>query len=112
MDCLFCKIIAGDIPSTAVYEDDEVYAFRDIAPQAPTHILVIPKAHVANAAEALEHPGLMETVLRAAVRIAEQEGLSDKGYRLVSNTGDDARQSVRHFHVHVLGGKTLADRMS
>ena len=112
MDCLFCKIIAGDIPSTRVYEDDAVYAFRDIAPQAPTHILIIPKAHVENAAEALEHPGLVETVLRAAVRIAAQEGLTDKGYRLVSNTGDDARQSVHHFHVHLLGGTTLADRMS
>ena len=110
-DCLFCRIIAGEIPSTKVYEDDTVFAFRDIAPQAPTHILVVPKEHIASAAELNgENAPLAAACLCAAAKIAVQEGLSG-GYRLVSNCGDDAGQTVKHLHFHILGGKRLQHQM-
>lgn len=110
-DCLFCKIVAGEIPSAKVYEDEEVYAFRDIAPQAKTHILVVPKTHIGSAAELDEsNSRLAARCLEAAAVIARQEGLSG-GYRLVSNCGDDAGQTVKHLHFHVLGGEKLTDRM-
>ena len=101
-NCLFCKIIAGDIPSAKVYEDEYCYAFRDINPQAPTHILVVPKKHVANIVEAA---GLPDEVL------AQQEGL-ENGFRVISNCGPDACQSVPHLHFHILGGRQMADRMA
>ncbi len=110
-DCLFCKIAAGEIPSTCVYEDENVYAFRDINPQAPTHILVIPREHIPSvAALTAENSHHAARCLEAVARIAEQEGLSG-GYRVISNCGDDAGQTVKHLHFHILGGKRLSDRM-
>ena len=110
-DCLFCRIIAGEIPSTKVYEDEDVFAFRDIAPQAPVHILVVPREHIASAAELnAENAPLAAKCLEAAAKIAAQEGLTG-GYRLVSNCGDDAGQTVKHLHFHILGGKKLTDQM-
>ena len=110
-DCLFCRIIAGEIPSAKVYEDDTVFAFRDIAPQAPTHILVVPKEHIASAAELnTDSAPLAAACLTAAAEIAAREGLSG-GYRLVSNCGDDAGQTVKHLHFHILGGRKLQDQM-
>ena len=112
MDCLFCKIVAGQIPSTKVYEDDQVLAFRDIAPQAPTHILVIPKAHMASVAEVSpENSGVVAHIFEVIAQIAKAEGL-ENGYRVVSNCGDDAGQTVHHLHFHILGGKKLALEMA
>ena len=110
-DCLFCKIIAGDIPSTKVYEDDWCYAFRDIAPQAPTHILVVPKEHIPSVA-ALDSSNAQAAArcLEAAAKIAASEGLTG-GYRIISNVGDDAGQTVHHLHFHILGGKRMPDQM-
>lgn len=112
-DCLFCKIIKGEIPSNKVYEDDVVYAFRDINPQAPTHVLVIPKVHVASLAEAdALTDAQLAACLRACGKIARQEGLEEGGYRVVSNCGENACQSVKHLHFHVLGGRKMADSMA
>ena len=112
MNCLFCKIIAGDIPSTKVYEDDLVLAFRDIAPQAPTHILVIPKQHLdsCNAVTA-ENSAVVAHIFQVIPQIAKTEGL-EGGYRVVSNCGSDAGQTVPHLHFHILGGKQLALEMA
>ena len=111
-DCLFCRIIAGEIPSTKVYEDEDVYAFRDINPQAPTHVLVIPKKHVSSIDEAdrMDDRELAEC-LRAIQAIASLEKLTG-GYRVVSNCGADACQSVPHLHFHILGGTQMQDRMA
>ena len=112
MDCLFCKIAAGDIPSTKVYEDELVYAFRDIAPQAPTHILVIPKAHIGSVNEiTAENSGIVSHIFEVIPEIAKAEGLTG-GYRVVSNCGADAGQTVFHLHFHILGGKTLQTEMA
>lgn len=111
-DCLFCKIVAGEIPSAKVYEDEFCYAFRDINPQAPTHILVVSKAHVANLTQAAALPDdALAAILRAIAHIAAQEKL-EKGYRVVSNCGPDACQSVPHLHFHILGGRQMADEMA
>ena len=111
-DCLFCKIAAGEIPSTKVYEDDKILAFRDIAPQAPTHILVIPKEHVGSVAEVTaENSGLVAHIFEVIPQIAAAEGLTG-GFRVVSNCGDDAGQTVHHLHFHILGGKTLNTEMA
>ena len=111
-DCLFCKIVAGDIPSAKVYEDEFCYAFRDIHPQAPTHVLVVSKAHVANLTEAAALPdNALAAMLRAIPKIAAQEKL-EKGYRVVSNCGPDACQSVPHLHFHILGGRQMAGEMA
>ena len=112
MNCLFCKIIAGDIPSAKVYEDELVYAFRDIAPQAPTHILVVPKAHMdsCNAVTA-ENSAVVAHIFEVIPGIAAAEGLTN-GYRVVSNCGEDAGQTVPHLHFHILGGKKLALEMA
>ncbi|MBQ7001984.1 MAG: histidine triad nucleotide-binding protein [Oscillospiraceae bacterium] len=112
MNCLFCKIIAGDIPSAKVYEDELVYAFRDIAPQAPTHILVVPKAHMdsCNAVTA-ENSAVVARIFEVIPQIAAAEGLTN-GYRVVSNCGEDAGQTVPHLHFHILGGKKLALEMA
>ena len=110
-DCLFCKIAAGDIPSTKVYEDESVYAFRDINPQAPTHILVIPREHIASAGELDgENSVYAAKCLEAAAKIAKQEGL-DNGFRLISNCGPDAGQTVPHLHFHILAGRKLGEKM-
>lgn len=105
-DCLFCKIVAGEVPSTKVLETERAYAFRDIAPHAPTHVLVVPKEHHADVAALVSHPDLLGAVFAAAVQVAEQEGLTG-GYRLLANTGPDSGQTVFHAHVHVLGGKVM-----
>lgn len=111
MDCLFCKIIAGEIPSTKVYEDDKVLAFRDIAPQAPAHILVIPKEHIGGVDEVTEeNSAVVAHIFAKIAEIARQEGLTD-GYRVVSNVGEHGCQSVRHLHFHILGGKQLNGSM-
>ncbi len=112
MDCIFCKIVAGEIPSAKVYEDGSVLAFRDIAPQAPVHILVIPKTHVASLAEVTEKTQDAVSHLLAVIpKIAEQAGLSG-GYRVVTNIGEDGCQSVKHLHFHILGGKKLTEQMA
>ena len=111
MDCIFCKIIKGDIPSSKVYEDELVYAFRDINPQAPTHILVIPKEHLPSVdAITAENSRLVAHIFEVIPQIAKAESLAN-GYRVVSNCGDDARQSVKHLHFHILGGKVLSESM-
>jgi histidine triad (HIT) family protein len=105
-DCLFCAIVAGEIPADIVMQNDDVIAFRDINPVAPTHVLVVPKAHYANAAEvAGADPRLAGALLAAAGDVADQEGISD--YRIVFNTGAGAGQSVFHTHLHVLGGRSM-----
>ena len=110
-NCLFCKIVAGDIPSNKVYEDDTVLAFRDIAPQAPTHILVIPKAHISSAAEiTAENCGVVAHIFEVIAQIAKAEGL-EKGFRVTTNCGEDGCQSVHHMHFHILGGKKLTAEM-
>lgn len=107
--CLFCAIAAGDIPADTVHVDADVLAFRDLNPQAPVHVLVIPRSHYANAAElAVADPELTARVLTVAAQVARAEGIADSGYRLVTNTGDQAGQSVHHVHVHLLGGRDLA----
>ena len=112
MDCLFCKIIAGDIPSAKVYEDEMVYAFRDINPQAPVHILVVPKAHIASVDEiTAENSVKIAKIFEAIPEIAKAEGLKN-GYRIVSNIGEHGCQSVKHLHVHILGGKHLNETMA
>lgn len=104
-DCLFCKIIKGEIPSSKVYEDETVFAFRDIEPQAPTHILVIPKQHIKSAAEITsENSAVISHIFEVIAKIAEQEGLTE-GFRVVNNCGDSAGQTVKHLHFHLLGGR-------
>ena len=111
MDCIFCKIIAGEIPSSKVYEDESVYAFRDIQPQAPVHVLVVPKTHIASADEINgENADLVAKIFAAIPKIAAAEGLTN-GYRVITNCGEDGCQSVKHLHFHVLGGKKLSERM-
>jgi histidine triad (HIT) family protein len=106
-DCLFCRIVAGEIPATVVHETDEVLAFRDITPQAPTHVVVIPKAHYAEVvALTAADPDLAGRLLAAGAAVAAAEGL-DQGFRLVFNTGADGGQTVFHVHLHVLGGRTF-----
>lgn len=105
MDCLFCKIINGEIPSNKVYEDETVYAFRDIEPQAPTHILIIPKEHIKSADEINEqNSAVVAHIFEVAAKLAKQEGLND-GYRIVNNCGDLAGQTVKHLHFHLMGGR-------
>ena len=105
MDCLFCKIINGEIPSNKVYEDDQVFAFRDIEPQAPTHILIIPKQHIKSAAEIDEsNSAVVAHIFEVAAKIAKQEGL-DEGFRIVNNCGYIAGQTVKHLHFHLMGGR-------
>jgi histidine triad (HIT) family protein len=107
-DCLFCGIVAGEIPATLVLESDRTLAFRDINPQAPTHVLVIPKAHHPNvAALASADDGLLGEVIATAEAVAEAESVDRTGYRVVFNTGGDAGQTVHHVHAHVLGGRLL-----
>ena len=107
MDCIFCKIVAGDIPSTKVYEDDKILAFRDINPEAPVHILVIPKEHISSANEINDtNSAVISHIFETIPRIAADEKL-DGGYRILTNIGKDGGQSVHHLHFHILGGKQL-----
>ena len=111
-NCLFCKIVEGSIPSTKVYEDDMILAFRDIAPQAPTHILVIPKAHIPSVnGITAENSAVVAHIFEIIPQIAAAEKL-ENGSRVVSNCGDDAGQTVHHLHFHILGGKKLALEMA
>ncbi len=111
MDCLFCKIIAGDIPSAKVYEDEKILAFKDIAPQAAVHVLVIPKAHIASMDEVTaENSAIVAYIFENIPKIAKLAGV-ENGYRVISNCGEDACQSVKHLHFHILGGEKLAEKM-
>ena len=110
-DCLFCKIIAGEIPSDKVYEDESVLAFRDINPQAPVHILVIPKVHIPSvAAVDADNAAVCAKCLEAVAKIAAQEKL-EKGFRVISNCGPDAGQTVPHLHFHILAGKDMGEKL-
>lgn len=111
MDCLFCKIIKGEIPSTKVYEDEWVYAFRDINPQTPTHVLVVPREHICCAdAVTADNSLFVAKIFEAIPKIAAAEGLTN-GYRVITNCGDDACQSVKHLHFHVMGGRKMQEKM-
>ena len=108
-DCLFCKIIAGEIPSNKVYSDDEVYAFHDIKSAAPTHILIIPKKHLSDVSSAnADDQALLGKLLLKANQIAADQGLAEDGFRFVINTGRDGGQTVFHLHLHILGGRALS----
>ena len=112
MDCLFCKIIAGEIPSSKVFENEWVYAFRDIAPQAPVHVLIIPKTHISSADGInAENSAVLSRIFEAIPEIAKAEGLTN-GYRVITNCGKDGCQSVEHLHFHLLGGKQLPDSLA
>ncbi len=108
-ECLFCRIVAGTIPAKIVYQDEHAVAFDDIHPQAPTHVLVIPRKHVAAVQDCGgRDQAMLGGLLQACVAVAKLKGLTERGYRIVSNTGGDAGQSVFHLHLHVLGGRSLA----
>ena len=107
-DCLFCKMVSGEIQPDVVFEDDEVLAFRDVNPQAPVHVLVIPKSHIATTNELTpEHAGLIGKMVLAARQIAADEGIAEPGYRMVMNCNPEAGQSVYHIHLHMLGGRPM-----
>lgn len=111
MDCIFCKIIAGEIPSNKVYEDDRVLAFYDINPQTPVHILVIPKHHIASVDELnADNSEIVAHIFAVIPKIAKEAGLKN-GYRVITNCGDDACQSVKHLHFHIMGGRKLPENM-
>ena len=108
-DCIFCKIISGDIPSSKIFEDEQVIAFRDINPQAPTHILVVPKQHISGVNElAAADEALVGHVYGVIAKLVKELGIDESGYRVVVNSGKDGQQSVPHLHFHVLGGRLLA----
>jgi histidine triad (HIT) family protein len=107
-DCLFCRIAAGSLPATIVHDDDQVLAFRDIAPRAPTHLLLIPRRHIDSALELTEADGpLLGRLFAVAADLARSEGIAAGGYRLVTNIGDYGGQTVHHLHLHLLGGRSL-----
>lgn len=107
-DCIFCKIVSGDIPGDIVYQDDDVLAFRDLNPQAPTHVLVIPKKHISTTNDIQpEDASLVGKLFLAAQQVAQQEGIAESGYRSVLNCNEGAGQSVFHIHLHVLGGRQM-----
>ena len=108
-DCIFCKIVSGDIPSNKIYEDEQVIAFRDINPQAPTHILVVPKRHIPGVNDlAASDEALVGHVYGVIAKLVSDLGIAESGYRVVVNSGADGQQSVPHLHFHVLGGRLLA----
>ncbi len=112
MDCLFCKIVNGEIPSKKVYEDDSVYAFYDIAPMAPVHVLIVPKEHIASVNEVTaENSAVISHIYEVAAKLAKELGIADDGYRVVTNCGANAGQTVFHLHFHVLGGTKLKVEM-
>lgn len=111
MDCIFCKIIAGEIPSNKVYEDDTVLAFHDINPQMPVHVIIIPKAHIASAADVNEeNSAVISHIFEVIAKIAKELGL-DNGYRIINNCGEDGGQTVKHLHFHLLGGEKLGEKL-
>ncbi|HYO99287.1 MAG TPA: histidine triad nucleotide-binding protein [Pyrinomonadaceae bacterium] len=108
-DCIFCRVVAGEIPADIVYSDDRALAFRDINPQAPVHVLVIPREHLDSLDDAsARDEGTLGHLLRVAARVANEQGLSESGYRTIINTGAGAGQSVFHLHLHVVGGRRLS----
>lgn len=111
-DCLFCKIIKGEIPSTKVYEDEEILAFKDINPAAPIHILVIPKKHIKSLVELEKEDEILVGRIYAVInKIAEEQGVKEKGYRVIVNCGKDGGQEVGHLHFHLLAGKQLGEKI-
>ncbi len=112
MDCIFCKIIAGEIPSQKVYEDETVYAFKDINPMAPVHVLIVPKQHIASVNEVTaENSAVIAHIYEVASRLAKELGVAEDGYRIVTNCGKNAGQTVFHLHFHLLGGTPLKIEM-
>ena len=109
-DCIFCKIIKGEIPSDKVYEDDDIYAFDDIQPQAPVHTLIVPKKHIPGLND-LDDNKIWLAMLKGAMEVARIKGIETSGYRVIINSGEQGGQIVMHLHMHVLGGKRLDDRM-
>ena len=111
-ECIFCRIVAGEVPSDIVCQDEDFLAFRDISPQAPTHVLVIPKTHITSLTELTEgQQGLVGRLIIIAKNLAEKEGVAERGYRLVINCGPDGGQVVPHLHLHIIGGKRLDDKL-
>ena len=107
-ECIFCRIVAGELPSTEVASTERTYAFRDIKPALPVHVLVVPREHVVSADTVTAEQGdLLAEMMTTAQHVARQEGLADRGYRLVFNVGDDAQNSVAHLHMHVVGGRSM-----
>jgi len=112
MDCIFCQIVSGKIPSDVVHQDEEVIAFRDIKPQAPVHILVIPKRHIPSLAQLTEDElPVITHMVEVANQLAKREGIADRGYRLAINCGPEGGQLVPHLHLHLLGGRKLSDEL-
>ena len=112
MDCIFCKIIAGQIPSDVIYTDDKVIAFRDISPMAPVHLLIIPREHIPSLNDVTEQQNaLVGHMVQVAKQLARQQGIATKGYRIVINTGPQGGQVVQHLHMHLLGGRELSGRL-
>jgi histidine triad (HIT) family protein len=111
-ECIFCRIVAGEVPSDIVYQDQDFLAFRDISPQAPTHLLIIPKMHITSSTELTEEQQeLAGRLIIIAKNLAEKEGVDKRGYRLVMNCGPDGGQAVPHLHLHLIGGRKLDDRL-
>ena len=108
-DCIFCKIVNGQIPSTKVYEDESVIAFKDLNPQAPIHILVVPKKHYNNVLDVEENDNIISKIYYAINKIAKQEGFEQEGFRVINNCGKNAGQSVMHMHFHIIAGKKLGE---
>lgn len=112
MDCIFCRIVAGKVPSQVIYQDEEIFAFRDINPMAPTHVLVIPKKHIDSLADvADEETPLIGRMVKIANRIAREEDVVESGYRLIISSGKDGGQIVPHLHMHLLGGRNLSSKL-
>jgi histidine triad (HIT) family protein len=112
MECIFCKIVEGEIPSDTVYEDEEIIAFRDINPQAPVHIVIIPRQHIASLSHLSESDSaLVGRLVTIANKLAQEEGIADKGYRVVINCGKEGGQLVPHLHLHLVGGRKLSDQV-
>lgn len=112
MDCIFCKIIKGEIPSNKVYEDEQILAFHDIAPQAPVHVIIIPKTHIQSADEITEeNSAVVAKIFEAIPKIAKECGV-ENGYRIITNIGEDGCQTVKHMHFHLLGGKKMVEKMA
>jgi histidine triad (HIT) family protein len=112
MDCLFCKIAAGELPSSKVYEDEEILAFEDVKPVAPVHILVVPKKHIGSAAEITPaNSAVISRIFEVIAKIAEEKGIDGSGFRVVTNAGGDGGQTVFHLHFHVIGGRELGIRI-
>lgn len=113
MDCLFCKIVNKEIPSNIVFENDKILAFKDIAPQAPVHIIIIPKTHICCANEInIENSNIISEIFLEIPKIAEKLGIKESGYRVITNCGNDGCQSINHIHFHLLGGKKLPENLS